>query len=212
MIREFEAEGCRIIEVDTDGILFIPPDSVTTEAQERDLVQKVSTLMPEGIRIGFDGRFRKMISYMKKNYALLDYSMTMTLKGSSLTSRSGEKFGRDLVERGFKKLLAEDIDGLHNLYTHYRNKILNHELDITEFSRTESMKSSLEQYLGDVQAGKRQRAVTYEIARRKGGESPKVTVLPTTFQEAETQAHHSTGEKLPTNGGRMRLMRTRHSI
>ncbi|MWV54467.1 DNA polymerase [Chlorobium phaeovibrioides] len=173
MIREFEAEGCRIIEVDTDGILFIPPDSVTTEAQERDLVQKVSTLMPEGIRIGFDGRFRKMISYMKKNYALLDYSMTMTLKGSSLTSRSGEKFGRDLVERGFKKLLAEDIDGLHNLYTHYRNKILNHELDITEFSRTESMKSSLEQYLGDVQAGKRQRAVTYEIARRKGGRITK---------------------------------------
>ncbi|MDT9546575.1 MAG: DNA polymerase domain-containing protein [Chlorobium phaeovibrioides] len=173
MIREFEAEGCRIIEVDTDGILFIPPEGVHTEDQERDLVKKVSALMPEGIKIGFDGRFRKMISYMKKNYALLDYSMSMTLKGSSLTSRSGEKFGRDLVERGFEKLLAEDIDGLHNLYTHYRNRILNHELDITEFSRTESMKSSLEQYLGDVKAGKRQRAITYEIARRKGIEITK---------------------------------------
>jgi len=173
MIREFEAEGCRIIEVDTDGILFIPPEGVHTEDQERDLVKKVSALMPEGIKIGFDGRFRKMISYMKKNYALLDYSMSMTLKGSSLTSRSGEKFGRDLVERGFEKLLAEDIDGLHNLYTHYRNRILNHELDITEFSRAESMKSSLEQYLGDVKAGKRQRAITYEIARRKGIEITK---------------------------------------
>jgi len=91
MIREFEAEGCQIVEVDTDGILLIPPDGVTDEEEERALVKKVSSLMPEGIRIGFDGRFRKMISYMKKNYALLDYSMNMKLKGSSLTSRSGEK-------------------------------------------------------------------------------------------------------------------------
>jgi len=168
MIREFEAEGCQIVEVDTDGILLIPPDGVTDEEEERALVKKVSSLMPEGIRIGFDGRFRKMISYMKKNYALLDYSMNMKLKGSSLTSRSGEKFGRDLVEQGFEKLLAGDIDGLHNLYTSYRNRILNHELDITDFSRREGMKSSLEQYMEDVKAGKRQKAVTYEIAIRNG--------------------------------------------
>jgi len=59
MIREFEAEGCQIVEVDTDGILLIPPDGVTDEEEERALVKKVSSLMPEGIRIGFDGRFRK---------------------------------------------------------------------------------------------------------------------------------------------------------
>jgi len=168
MIAEFESRGCKIIEVDTDGILFIPPKEIKTEEEERILVETVSLVMPQGINIGYDGRFRKMISYMKKNYALLSYQGVMTLKGSSLTSRSGEKFGRDFVRRGFETLLTEDMSSLHNLFTEYKNKILNHELDVTEFCRTESLKNSIEQYLEDVKAGKRSKAITYEIAIKAG--------------------------------------------
>ena len=168
MIIEFEARGCKIIEVDTDGILFIPPPEVTTEAAERELVGDVSLLMPQGINIGYDGRYKKMISYMKKNYALLGYDHVMILKGSSLTSRSSEKFGRDFVRKGFETLLTEDIMGLHNLFTEYRNRILNHELDIADFSRTESLKNSLEQYLDDVKTGKRSKSITYEIVLKSG--------------------------------------------
>ena len=173
MIMEFEARRCKVIEVDTDGILFIPPPEVTSELAERELVSDVSLLMPQGIKIGFDGRFKKMISYMKKNYALLGYDQVMILKGSSLTSRSGEKFGRDFVRRGFETLLTEDIDGLHNLFTEYRNKILNHELDISDFSRTETLKNSLEQYIEDVKSGKRSKSITYEIVTRAGMEITK---------------------------------------
>jgi DNA polymerase elongation subunit (family B) len=168
MIFEFESRGGKVIEVDTDGILFVPPPDVTTESAEKELVQEVSQLMPQGINIGFDGRYRKMISYMKKNYALLGYDNIMILKGSSLTSRSGEKFGRDFVRRGFETLLTEDINGLHDLFLEYRNKILNHELDVSEFSRTETLKNSLEQYLGDVKNGKRSKSITYEIAIKAG--------------------------------------------
>ncbi|MEI7694249.1 MAG: DNA polymerase domain-containing protein [Chlorobium sp.] len=168
MIIEFQKRGCKIIEVDTDGILFVPPPGIMTENDERKLVSEVSLLMPEGINIGFDGRFRKMISYMKKNYALLGYDGVMVLKGSSLTSRSGEKFGREFVRSGFETLLTEDITGLHNLFAMYKNKILNHELDVTEFSRTETFKNSIEQYLEDVKSGKRSKSITYEIAIRKG--------------------------------------------
>ena len=168
MIFEFESRGCKVIEVDTDGILFVPPASVTTEIEEKELVHEVSLLMPQGINIGFDGRYRKMISYMKKNYALLGYDNVMLLKGSSLTSRSGEKFGRDFVRRGFTALLTEDISGLHDLFTEYRNKILNHELDVSEFSRTESLKNSTEQYQNDVKIGKRSKSITYEIAIKAG--------------------------------------------
>ncbi|MCX6179992.1 MAG: DNA polymerase [Chlorobiales bacterium] len=168
MIFEFESRGCKVIEVDTDGILFVPPPDVTTESAERELVSEVSLLMPQGINIGFDGRFRKMISYMKKNYALLGYDNIMTLKGSSLTSRSGEKFGRDFVRRGFETLLIEDINGLHELFTEYRNKILNHEMDVSEFSRSETLKNSIEQYNEDVKSGKRSKSITYEIAIKAG--------------------------------------------
>ncbi len=168
MIYEFEARGAKVIEVDTDGLLFVPPSGIKTEAAEKELVREVSLLMPEGINIGFDGRYKKMISYMKKNYALLGYDDNMILKGSSLTSRSGEKFGRDFVRKGFEKLLTEDISGLHNLFTGYRDKIQNHELEIAEFSKTESLKSSIEQYLDDVKSGKRSRSITYEIAIKSG--------------------------------------------
>lgn len=173
MIAEFEARGCRVIEVDTDGILFIPPPDITNEEEERRLVSEVSSRMPEGINIGFDGRFRKMISYLKKNYALMGYDNVMTLKGSSLSSRSGEKFGRDFVRKGFETLLSEDIAGLHDLFMEYRQKILDHQLDIGDFSRTETLKSSPEQYLEDVRSGRRSRSVTYELVIKSGGEFSK---------------------------------------
>jgi len=168
MINEFELRGCKIIEVDTDGILFVPPQEITTEGDERKLVKEVSEVMPEGINIGYDGRFKKMISYMKKNYALLSYDGSMTLKGSSLTSRSGEKFGKEFVERGFATLLTENITALHTLYTEYKNKILNHEMDVKDFSKTEGLKNSIEQYQEDVKSGKRSKSITYEIAIKTG--------------------------------------------
>jgi DNA polymerase, archaea type len=193
MIMDFEARGCKVIEVDTDGILFIPPPDVTNEFTERELVSEVSALMPQGINIGFDGRFRKMISYMKKNYALLGYDKVMILKGSSLTSRSGEKFGRDFVRRGFETLLTEDISGLHNLFTEYRNKILNHGLDISDFSRTETLKNSLEEYLEDVKSGKRSKSITYEIVLKTGMEITKGERI--TYYVAGTGAGSSTYDK-----------------
>ncbi|TLU87373.1 MAG: DNA polymerase [Chlorobium sp.] len=173
MISEFEARGCKIIEVDTDGILFIPPPEVRTEAQEKELVKEVSLLMPEGINIGYDGRFKKMISYMKKNYALLGYDDIMILKGSSLSSRSGEKFGRDFVRKGFEMLLAEDITGLHNLYAEYKNRIINREMDVSEIARTETFKNTKENYINDVNMGKRAKTITYEIAIKAGIEIRK---------------------------------------
>ncbi|MCS6988844.1 MAG: ribonuclease H-like domain-containing protein [Chloroherpetonaceae bacterium] len=163
MIREFEARQCRIVEVDTDGILLIPPPHVQTEEAEKALVKAVSATMPEGISIAYDGRFKKMISYMKKNYVLLGYDGKMKIKGSSLVSRSGEKFGRDFVKKGFECLLNEDISELHKLYIHYRSRILNREMDVSEFSRTESLKSTIEEYKRDVKEGKRAKAITYEL-------------------------------------------------
>jgi len=173
MIREFEARGSKVVEVDTDGIFLVPPPSVITEENERSLVSEVSSTMPEGIRIGFDGRFKKMISYMKKNYVLLDYNEKLKLKGSAFVSRSGEKFGRDFVREGFILLLNDDIQGLHDLYVKYRNDLMDHRLHVTDFSRTESMKTPLEQYAADVRSGKRSKSITYEIALRQGMEIAK---------------------------------------
>ena len=87
LIHEIELHNGTVIEVDTDGIFFIPPDNVVGEESERKFVEHLSETLPEGINLGFNGRYKKMLSYKKKNYALLHFDNRVTIKGSSLISR-----------------------------------------------------------------------------------------------------------------------------
>ena len=64
--------GAQIIEVDTDGIYFIPPETVGTAAEEENLIASLKEILPKGIDLELDGRYPAMFSYKMKNYALLD--------------------------------------------------------------------------------------------------------------------------------------------
>jgi DNA polymerase elongation subunit (family B) len=124
--------------------------------------------MPEGIRVGFDGRYKKMLSYKKKNYALLTYDDDLKFKGSSLISRSNEPFGRDFVRKAIRRLLDHDVGGLHDLYVDTRDKIINSDWEsVDSFARTETLKDTLADYEADVEEGNRPRAATYELAKQK---------------------------------------------
>ncbi len=165
IIGFIQEAGGRVVEVDTDGVLFVPPPDCTSEETERALVRRISKQMPPGIRVGYDGRYRKMLSYKKKNYALLTYDGKLVFKGSSLVSRSSERFGRQFVREAIRLLLNEDIRGLHDLYITTRDLIMNHGWDSADaFSKTETLKNSVDEYLADVAAGKRTRAASYELA------------------------------------------------
>ncbi|HET6568925.1 MAG TPA: DNA polymerase domain-containing protein, partial [Rhodothermales bacterium] len=169
LIRE---SGGKVIEVDTDGVLFVPPPDILSEAEERAFVRKLSAAMPKGIRIGYDGRFQSMLSYKKKNYALLTYEGKLKFKGSSLVSRSIERFGRHFVRDAVRRLLDEDIQSLHELYLKTRDEIIRHDWgSVDSFSRTETLKESLQTYLNDVKEGKRTRAAAYELAIAHSRES-----------------------------------------
>jgi DNA polymerase elongation subunit (family B) len=162
------ADGGRVIEVDTDGVLFEPPPGVEDEAAERAYVDTLSERMPEGITVGFDGRFARMLSYKKKNYVLMDYNGGLKYKGSSLVSRSSERFGRQFVREAVPLLLEEDIEGLHALYLRYRDRIQNRDWnDAGQFSKTETLKETLAAYDRSVADGKRPRAASYELARAR---------------------------------------------
>ena len=168
LIDEIRNRGGTVIEVDTDGVLFVPPDGVRGEEAEVDFTVGLTEAMPEGIRVGFDGRYKKMLSYKKKNYALLTYDDDLKFKGSSLISRSNEPFGRDFVRKAIRRLLDHDVEGLHDLYVDTRDKIIEHDWESVEsFARTETLKDTLEQYEADVEEGQRPRAATYELAKQK---------------------------------------------
>ena len=165
-------EKAMVIEVDTDGVLFVPPPDCVGEEKERTFLDRLNKEMPAGIRIGYDGRFKKMLSYKKKNYALLTYKDKLKFKGSSLVSRSSEKFGRDFVAEAIKLLLDEDVAGLHQLYLATREKIILHNWkDPKEFSKTETLKDNIERYLEDVKKGKRTKAASYELALKRKKET-----------------------------------------
>lgn len=166
IMRLIVARGGKLVEVDTDGVLFVPPSSVSGEQEERAFLTELNKEMPEGIRIGFDGRFAKILSYKKKNYALRDHGGSTKMKGSALVSRSIEPFGRRFVRTCVFRLLDEDIDGLHTAYLKERERITEHKWEHpSDFCRTDTLRDSLEIYSRDVQAGKRTRSAVYELAR-----------------------------------------------
>lgn len=169
IIETIRTAGGRVIEVDTDGVFFVPPPNVAGEDEERRFVSGITDTLPTGIRVGFDGRFRSMLSLKKKNYALLGYDGSLKFRGSSLVSRSTERFGRRFVREVTALLLAGDVDAVHKLYLRQRRAIDARQWDegVESFQRAETLKSPLEDYERDVAAGRRARAAAYELAKRR---------------------------------------------
>ena len=166
MIQDIELHNGKVIEVDTDGLYFIPPVNVAGEKAERLFVERLSATLTEGINLGFDGRYEKMISYKKKNYALSGYDGKLSIKGSSLISRSMEHFGRTYVQRCVDCIIKNRIQELHALYLETEHSIREHRLEIKDFARTETLKDSIEEYQQDVESEKRNRSASYELASR----------------------------------------------
>ncbi|HEY4612158.1 MAG TPA: DNA polymerase domain-containing protein [Bacteroidota bacterium] len=168
IIKQVELYNGTVIEVDTDGLYFVPPDNVRGEEQEAAFVSRLSGSLPEGITLAYSGHYDKMLSYKKKNYALRDTKHRITVKGSSLTSRSLERFIRRYLHHCVEFLLQESIQSLHDLYVSYANEIRSHGIDAHDFCRTETLRDPLEIYSRDITAGKRKPSAAYEVMLRSG--------------------------------------------
>ena len=168
IMKQVELHNGQVIEVDTDGLFCVPPDNVRGEEQELIFVEKMSSSLPEGIHLALAGRYKRMLSYKKKNYALLDYSDRLTIRGSALISRSLERFAKQFIQLSINCLLQEDIDGLHNLYVSFAKDIANHRWEAADFSRTETIRDSFETYDLEVGENRRKPAAAYEVAKRSG--------------------------------------------
>ncbi len=80
-IAWLKKNDAKIIEVDTDGIYFVPPENLGTEADEERLIADLAAILPKGIELELDGRYPAMFSYKMKNYALLDEQGTVADQG-----------------------------------------------------------------------------------------------------------------------------------
>lgn len=158
--------NAQVLEVDTDGLFFIPPDNVKGEEEESSFVKRLASSLPAGINLLVAGRYRKMFSYKRKNYALLDYAERIHIKGSSLISRNLELFARRYIEKCIECLLRGDVGALHQAYIVMHRRIVAHQWSAREFCKTETIKEDLEIYERDLKAGERSSSAAMEAAKR----------------------------------------------
>jgi DNA polymerase elongation subunit (family B) len=164
MIEWLKAQGAQVIEVDTDGIYFVPPNEKEIDKLQRGLAKE----LPPGIEVEFDEQFDAMFSYKAKNYALLTREGEVVIKGGALKSRGLEKFQRVFLEEMIKLLMEEKPEGIPQLRDEFAQKIREREWPIEMVMKTDTLQDSLEKYRQKISAGGRNRAAAYELALTSG--------------------------------------------
>jgi DNA polymerase elongation subunit (family B) len=167
MIEWLRKHDARPIEIDTDGIYFIPPEFPKPAGLEhfRETFQES---LPEGIDVEFDGEYRAMFSYKMKNYALLDDHGEIVIKGAALKSRGLEPFQRSFMEEWLRLKLEERDKEIPKLVQRYRSAIENREWPIQRLAKTETLQDAPATYAGKISEGDRGRNAAYELALKSG--------------------------------------------
>ena len=130
-----------------------------------------------------DGRYVSMFSYKRKNYALLDESGKVTIRGSGLRSRGMEKYLRDFLSAMIRLLLEGKGGQVYQLCEELHGQLDRHQLDIALLTKTETLSESPENYQLKVKAKKRNRAAAYELALQSGRD----------FRAGDQISHYVTG-------------------
>ena len=187
MIDWLSGQGALVIEVDTDGIYFVPPGNVksnslparvseleasqVSEDNRQDADATIERLgkglakeLPPGIEVEFDEQFEAMFSYKAKNYALLTKEGEVIIKGGALKSRGLEKFQRVFLEQMIRLIMRDKSDEIRLLREEFESKIRNREWPIDMLMKTDTLQDSLEKYRQKIAGSARNRAAAYELA------------------------------------------------
>src|SRR4029450_12465714 len=177
--------GAQVIEVDTDGIYFVPPSSVeagvspakkdkavgtatATENEIDELQIGLAKELPTGIDVEIDEQFDAMLSYKAKNYALLTKDGEVIIKGGALKSRGLEKFQRVFLEEMIKMIMQGKSEAIADLRNDFDRRIRNREWKIDMLMKTDTLQDSLEKYRAKIAGSARNRAAAYELALASG--------------------------------------------
>lgn len=163
MIGRLRKHGAQPIEIDTDGVYFVPPTGTTREKQ--DTFRRVfAEALPTGIDIEFDGEYEAMYAYKMKNYALLQQNGDIVIKGAALKSRGLEPFQREFLREMIRlKLEGRDAE-LTALKNTYSNAIVQRRWPIRMLAKTERLRDAPATYQAKAARKKRGRSAAYELA------------------------------------------------
>src|SRR5438128_4476865 len=157
MIEWLNAHGAHVVEVDTDGIYFVPPDQTDIDDLQRGLAKE----LPAGIDVEIDEQFDAMFSYKAKNYALLTKDGDVVIKGGALKSRGLEKFQRVFLEEMIRLIMQGKPEAVGDLRNQFERKIRNREWKIDMLMKTDTLQDSLDKYRAKIAGSARNRAAAY---------------------------------------------------
>ena len=182
MLEFLEGEGALVIEMDTDGIYFVPPGGVTeTEVME----SRVQAVLPEGIEVDLDTTYEVMLGYKSKNYALLDHDGKVSITGAGLKSRGLEPFQRRYIRELVALLLKGKPDEAQALYERYAVDIHDHKLPLSDFAKRETLSTTPKAYLEKLEAKKTRRSAAYELVLQAARE----------YKQGDQVSFYVTGDK-----------------
>jgi DNA polymerase I len=134
-VDALRAAGALPIEVDTDGVYFVPPSDVRSVDDERRFIDGVASHLPHGIRLAHDGRYRSMLSLRMKTYGLLTYDGKILLKGSALRSRKMEPCFRRFLQAAASGFMSDERELVRDAYFELGERIRRRELAVEEFTQ-----------------------------------------------------------------------------
>src|SRR5438093_188289 len=164
MIDWLNARGAHVVEVDTDGIYFVPPENIDVDDLQKDLAKE----LPPGIDVEIDEQFDAMFSYKAKNYALLTNDGDVIIKGGALKSRGLEKFQRVFLEEMIRLIMQGKPEAVGDLRNQFERKIRNREWKIDMLMKNDTLQDSLDKYRAKIAGSARNRAAAYELALASG--------------------------------------------
>lgn len=169
LIAWLRKRGGRPVEIDTDGIYYVPPEFPDKKARAK-FESDLRATLPEGIEIEFDGVYRAMFSYRMKNYALLDDKGEIVIKGAALKSRGLELFQREFMRKIIQCLLEERAEDIQKLRDEYAAAIAGRKWPIKMLAKTETLQDAPATYAAKRGRGGRARNAAYELALKSGRE------------------------------------------
>lgn len=140
VVQELEANGATPIEVDTDGVYFVPPAAVPAdEAAEEIFLTRIAGALPAGIELAYDGSYAGMVSLKMKNYALVQRDGRTILKGSSLRSRREEPLLREFLQEAVTLFVEGSNADVRELYLRFASRIQRKEYEPRQVCRWETV-------------------------------------------------------------------------
>jgi len=161
MLEFLKKSNATVIEMDTDGIYFVPPKTITSPEKMETLIQEI---LPKGIEVELDSTYPAMFCYKSKNYALLEQNGEVVITGAALKSRGLEPFQRDCLQKLLTMLLKEEYEQTEDMFDDFQDAIETRKIPLSKLAKTETLSNSLRNYQDKQASGKGRRSAAYELA------------------------------------------------